>query len=74
VADTEWNKPGWTTSPEATAILAEKSSLWMLNLFNAGHFACDRALYSEAEIQSVSEKYGDTCLRYPHHDQPASIY
>ena len=70
VADTEWNKPGWATSPEATAILAEKSSLWMLKLFNAGHFACDRALYSEAEMQSVSERYRDTCLTYPHHDQP----
>lgn len=70
VADTEWNKPGWSTSPEATSILAEKTSLWMLKLFNAGHFACDQVLSSEKEIQSVSEKYSDTCLTYPHHDQP----
>ena len=70
VADTEWSKPGWAASPESTAILAKKSSLWMLNLFNAGHFACDQALYSEEEIQSLSEKHRQTCLEYPHHDQP----
>ena len=70
VADTEWNKPLWATTPESTAILAQKSSLWTLKLFNSGHFACDRALYTEAEIKSVSEKCSETCLKYRHHEQP----
>ena len=70
VADTEWSKPGWATPPEAVAIISQKSSLWMLSLFNAGHFACDHALYSEAELQSVSEKYREPCIEFPHHDQP----
>jgi hypothetical protein len=70
VADTEWSKPWWTSTPESTATLSQKSSLWMLSLFNAGHFACDHALYSEAELQSVSEKYRETCLEYRHHEQP----
>ena len=70
VADTEWSKPEGATPTEAIAILSQKSSLWMLSLFNAGHFACDHALYSEAEIQSVSEEYRKPCLEFPHHDQP----
>jgi hypothetical protein len=70
VADTEWSRPGWATPPEAIAILSQKSSLWMLSLFNAGHFACDRVLYSEAELQSASEKYRQPCIEFPHHDQP----
>jgi hypothetical protein len=70
VADTEWSKPEGATPPEAIAILSQKSSLWMLSLFNAGHFACDHALYSEAELQSVSEKYRKPCLEFPYHDQP----
>jgi hypothetical protein len=33
-------------------------------------FRTDKELYSEAELQSVSEKYRETCLVYCHHEQP----
>ena len=70
VADTEPAKPGWTCTRESMSVLARKTSLWQLRLFNTGHFASDAALYSLAELKATCEKYRETCLDYRHHEQP----
>jgi hypothetical protein len=70
VADTDWNKPQWTYTPESQEILQRKSSTWLKNVFNTGHFACDQALYTHDELVSICIKYHQTCLDYPYHEQP----
>ena len=46
------------------------NQLWPLKLFNTGHFASDTPLYSLADLESTCEKYKETCLLSPHHEQP----
>lgn len=70
VADTELVKYGEASTPEVVEVLARKTSLWQLRLFNTGHFASDRPLYSLADLKSTCEKYRETCLLSPHHEQP----
>jgi hypothetical protein len=70
VADTELIKYGEASTPESTEVLARKTSLWQLRLFNTGHFASDTPLYSLAELESTCQKYKETCLLSPHHEQP----
>jgi hypothetical protein len=41
-----------------------------VRLFNTGHFASDTPLYSLADLESTCEKYKETCLLSPHHEQP----
>ena len=70
VADTELAKYGEASTPESSKVFARQTSLWKLRLFNTGHFACDTPLYSLPELKSTCEKYRETCLSYPHHEQP----
>lgn len=70
VADTELIKYGETSTPESVEVLARKTSLWPLRLFNTGHFASDMPLYSRADLESTCAKYKETCLLSPHHEQP----
>jgi hypothetical protein len=51
-------------------VLSRETSLWPLRLFNTGHFASDTPLYSLADLESTCEKYKETCLLSPHHEQP----
>lgn len=71
VADTEWNKPRWTFTRESARILGARSSVWMQRVFNAGHFACDRALYSEEALKERILAHEEICLRF-RHDQPGT--
>lgn len=70
VADTELIKYGEASTAESTDVLARKTSLWQLRLFNTGHFASDRPLYSVTELESTCAKFKETCLLSPHHEQP----
>jgi hypothetical protein len=70
VADTELVKYGEASTPELIEVMARETSLWKLRLFNTGHFACDAPLYSLADLKSTCEKYRETCLIFPHHEQP----
>ena len=70
VADTELIKYGESSTRESMKVLARKTSLWQLKLFNTGHFAADTPLYSLADLESTCEKYKETCLVSPHHEQP----
>lgn len=65
VADTEWSKPRYTYTPESGAILPGYTSLWLRRIFNAGFFACDRVLYTEASLRQAAEEPDAlfTCLR-----------
>jgi len=63
VADTEWNKPQWTFTPASASFLAGRSSVWLQRVFNAGHFACDRALYTDGGLR-------ETFLRSPLSETP----
>lgn len=65
-----WNNPGHTYTGESLTVLKKKSNLWQRSVFNAGQFACDRVLYSVAELKRQAEKYKDTCLLFPYNDQP----
>jgi hypothetical protein len=62
VADPDWNKPQYTFTPESAAILGRRSSLWLQRVFNAGHFACDRALYADEDIRALAAAHPETCL------------
>jgi hypothetical protein len=72
VACTDWNKPQWTYTEASANVMYRKSSTWQRSVFNAGQFACDRALYALSELQDVIMRPDmvDTCLRYEMHDQP----
>ncbi len=70
VADTELIRYGESATPESIEVLARKTSLWSLRLFNTGHFASDTPLYSLADLESTCAKYKETCLLSPHHEQP----
>ena len=70
VADTELIKYGEASTPESMEVLSRETSLWPLKLFNTGHFASDTPLYSLADLESTCEKYKETCLLSPHHEQP----
>jgi hypothetical protein len=69
VADTEVTKPAFSSTRETADVLARRTSLWSLRLFNVGHFACDIPLYSRTDLQSTCEKYRETCLDC-HIEQP----
>jgi hypothetical protein len=70
-----WRNPDHTFTPESRAILKAKSTCWQQNVFNAGQFACDRALYTEEELKRtcLDPRYTKTCLRFAHNDQPGIV-
>jgi hypothetical protein len=70
VADTELIKYGEASTQESMEVLSRETSFWSLKLFNTGHFASDTPLYSLADLESSCEKYKETCLLAPHHEQP----
>lgn len=71
VADTEWNKSQWTFTTASAEILSRKSSVWLQRVFNAGHFACDRTLYSDETLRATISEHETVCLRSIH-DQPGT--
>jgi hypothetical protein len=74
-SDTHWGNPHHTFTTESLKILRRISSCWQTRVFSAGQFACDRALYSFAELQDkcLDPLYKNTCLTFPYHDQPGLV-
>lgn len=67
-----WKNPNETLTAESASLVSQKSSNWQLSIFNAGQWACDRRLYSFEQLREhcESEGFRNTCLTFPHHDQP----
>lgn len=72
---THWHNTEETIHPESLSILKARSTCWQRNAFNAGQFACDRALYTEEELKRTCHdpRYVGTCLRFPFNDQPGLV-
>jgi hypothetical protein len=70
-----WHNPGDATTKESIPLLRARSTCWQRNIFNAGQFACDRALFTEEELRATCSdpRYIATCLRYAYHDQPGLV-
>ena len=72
---THWGNPYHTFTAESLKILRRISSCWQTRVFSAGQFACDRPLYTFAELQDkcLNPLYKSTCLTFPYHDQPGLV-
>jgi hypothetical protein len=70
-----WGNPSHTYTEDSLRVLKQKSTCWQTLVFNAGQFACDRALYRWEELNERCRdpRYVDTCLRFPFHDQPGTV-
>jgi hypothetical protein len=70
-----WGSPDHTFTEASLKVLKKISTCWQTLVFNAGQFACDRALYSltDLEKQCCDPRYIDTCLKFPFHDQPGTV-
>jgi hypothetical protein len=64
-----WRDGGHTTTEESRRVMAARSTTWRKATFNAGQFACDRALYTLEALQGTAQKFAATCLRPPCNDQ-----
>jgi hypothetical protein len=68
-----WHNPGDCVTPAAAAWWHGRTTRWPAFAFNAGQFACDRALYhsaTELYERAASPELRAFCLDFPYHDQP----
>jgi hypothetical protein len=67
-----WKNPNETLTAQSFPIISASSTNWQTRVFNTGQWACDRALYTFAELKSRCESAGfsETCLTFPFHEQP----
>lgn len=67
-----WRNPDHAVTDKLVEFLSSKNSNWQRNVFNAGQFACDRALYSIKQLIDFASQpeYRETILDFPYHDQP----
>jgi hypothetical protein len=70
-----WGSPDHTVTEASLKVLKRISTCWQTLVFNAGQFACDRAIYSfpDLEKQCRDPRYIDTCLKFRFHDQPGTV-
>jgi hypothetical protein len=70
-----WGGPDHTYTAASLKVLTKITTGWQTRVFNAGQFACDRALYSFAQLNDLccDPRYTDTCLKLPFHDQPGTV-
>ena len=70
-----WRETEETVEPKSLAILKARSTNWQRNVFNAGQFACNRALYTDETLKQtcLDPRYVETCLRFPYNDQPGLV-
>jgi hypothetical protein len=70
-----WGNPDHTYTEASLKVLKNKSTCWQTLVFNAGQFACDRALYRGEDLRERCRdpRYVDTCLKFPFHDQPGTV-
>ena len=69
-----WRNVTHATTPAVERSLRTKSLLWQYLVFNAGQFACDRALYTFENLKSLCEsaEWSETILGNRFHDQPGT--
>lgn len=67
-----WNNPGHTVTLESERYARTQSTIWQSRCFNSGQFACDRQLYTFAELRAMAEDpdCAGTCLQHKFHEQP----
>jgi hypothetical protein len=67
-----WNNPGHARTDESQEHIRKFTTTWPRLTFNAGQFACDRALFTVDELKGVAEdpRYAHTTLHLPWSDQP----
>ncbi len=66
-----WRDPAHAITGHSKEILSALSTNWQRKIFNAGQFACDRALYSFEKLRETAEDraYRQTALDVPFHEQ-----
>ena len=66
-----WHNPGHTVTKESAEYFGRRTTTWQKSIFNTGQFACDRILYSAAELRRIAEQdcFRGTCLDTPFHEQ-----
>lgn len=71
---THWNNTDHTLTKESYEFIRARTTTWQRLVFNAGQFACDRPLYSVDALKRIASDPScrDTCLDFPHHDQPGT--
>lgn len=67
-----WRSPAETLTEQSMKHFAKRSTNWQASIFNAGQWACDSALFTLQTLREhcESEDCKQTCLTFPHHDQP----
>ncbi len=70
-----WHNPQETCTPESLALFKKHTTTWQKNTFNAGQFACDRALYSFENLIKTAGLYPSTCmpLKKPYTHEQAGL-
>lgn len=63
-----WHNPTETCSEKSKHIMSQRSTTWQKNVFNSGQFACDRVLFTIAELKAVAMKsdFIEPCMRSPY--------
>lgn len=61
-----WNNPAHTYTADSLKILKKITTCWPARVFNAGQFACDRSLYSVAELKQkcLDPLHAYTCFNF----------
>jgi hypothetical protein len=61
-----WSNPAHTYTADSLKVLKKISSCWPSRVFNAGQFACDRALYTVEELKQtcLDPRYANTCFNF----------
>jgi hypothetical protein len=67
-----WRSGDHIVTNQLVDFLQLRSSLWQKLIFNSGQFACDSALYQEAELMTLCESNSllFNTLECPSHEQP----
>lgn len=67
-----WRCVGDTVTRDSYEIMKARTTTWHRSVFNTGQYACDRALYSVADLKTTAARsdLAYTCLHIPYHEQP----
>lgn len=67
-----WHNPAQTLTTQLKAILSARSTIWQMNIFNTGQFACDEILYDTNALKEVAAQPANriTCIDFKFHEQP----
>jgi hypothetical protein len=65
----EWRNTGQACVPESLSVMSKSTTVWQRHIFNAGQFACDKALYTVDQVKERAQEYPVSCLLPPTNDQ-----